>query len=54
MAEKWGTKYFENIQAESDDQNFVQQVNEEQIRDISKRKGLDYDSNKKWYSSVLI
>ena len=29
-------------------------VNEEQIRDISKRKGLDYDSNKKWYSSVLI
>ena len=29
-------------------------VNEEQIRDISKRKGVDYDSNKKWYSSVLI
>ena len=29
-------------------------VNEEQIRDISKRKRLDYDSNKKWYSSVLI
>ena len=32
MAEKWGTKYFENIQAESDDQNFVQQVNEEPIQ----------------------
>ena len=29
-------------------------VNEEQIRDISERKGLDYDSNKKWYSSVSI
>ena len=29
-------------------------VNEEQIRDISKRKGVDYDSNKKWYSSILI
>ena len=35
MAEKCGTKYFENIQiiqAESDDQNFVQQVNEEPIQ----------------------
>ena len=32
MAEKWGTKYFENIQAESDDQNFVQQVNEVPIQ----------------------
>ena len=32
MADKWGTKYFENIQAESDDQNFVQQVNEEPIQ----------------------
>ena len=32
MAEKWGTMYFENIQAESDDQNFVQQVNEEPIQ----------------------
>ena len=32
MAEKWGTKYFENIRAESDDQNFVQQVNEEPIQ----------------------
>jgi hypothetical protein len=32
MAEKWGTKYFENIQAESDNQNFVQQVNEEPIQ----------------------
>ena len=31
MAEKWGTKYSENIQAESDDQNFVQHVNEEPI-----------------------
>ena len=29
-------------------------VNKEQIRDISERKGLDYDSNKKWYSSVSI
>jgi 5-methyltetrahydrofolate--homocysteine methyltransferase len=29
-------------------------VNEEQIRDISERKDLDYDSNKKWYSSVSI
>ena len=35
MAEKCGTKYFENIQiiqAESDNQNFVQQVNEEPIQ----------------------
>ena len=32
MADKWGTKYFENIQAESDNQNFVQQVNEEPIQ----------------------
>ena len=32
MAEKWGTKYFENIQAESDNQNFVQQVKEEPIQ----------------------
>ena len=32
MAEKWGTKYFENIQAEYDDQNLVQQVNEEPIQ----------------------
>ena len=32
MAEKWGAKYFENIQAESDDQNFVEQVNEEPIQ----------------------
>ena len=29
-------------------------VNEEQIRDICERKQVDYDSNKKWYSSVLI
>jgi len=29
-------------------------VNEEQIRDICERKQLDYDSNKKWYSSILI
>ena len=32
MAEKWGTKYFENIQEESENQNFVQQVNEEPIQ----------------------
>ena len=32
MAEKWGTNYFENVQAESDNQNFVQQVNEEPIQ----------------------
>ena len=32
MAEKWGTKYFENVQAESDNQNFVHQVNEEPIQ----------------------
>ena len=32
MADKWGTKYFENIQAESDNQNFVQQVKEEPIQ----------------------
>ena len=29
-------------------------VNEEQIRDICERKQVDYDSNKKWYSSILI
>ena len=29
-------------------------VNEEQIRDISQRKGLDFEVNKKWYSSILI
>ena len=29
-------------------------VNEEQIRDICERKQVDYDSNKKWYSSTLI
>ncbi len=29
-------------------------VNEEQIRDISHRNGLDFESNKKWYSSILI
>ena len=34
MAEKWGTKYFENIQAESDNQNVAQQMNEEPIQTI--------------------
>ena len=29
-------------------------VNEEQIRDICERKQVDYDSNTKWYSSILI
>jgi len=29
-------------------------VNEEQVRDICQRKQVDYDSNKKWYSSILI
>ena len=33
-AERWGTKYFENIQAESDNQNVAQQVNEEPIQTI--------------------
>jgi 5-methyltetrahydrofolate--homocysteine methyltransferase len=29
-------------------------VNQEQIRELSERKGLDFEANKKWYSSILI